>query len=77
MNSTDAKASANVILLREQVTGHLMIGGDLYKPGLFLLAYGSNLAEAAGVEAAAGRGIDGAGHHKAQRSLYLILLNMP
>jgi hypothetical protein len=43
-----------------------MIGGDLYELGLFLFAYSPNLAEAAGVEAAARRGIDRAGHHAFQ-----------
>jgi hypothetical protein len=43
------------------MAGRLMIGGDLYELGLFLFANGSNLAEAAGVEAAAGRGLMGLG----------------
>ncbi len=43
-----------------------MIGGDLYELGLCLLANGSDLAEAPRVEAAAGWGVDGAGHHAFQ-----------
>ena len=43
-----------------------MVRGDLYERGLFLFTNGSDLAEAAGMEAAAGRGIDGAGHHAFQ-----------